>query len=494
MGIEFNLYHPITKDEFIAIDVEENERTAFQMLINVLRRSIVICADTIYYFDELHRVFKKFHNGVGDKEAEHTTNFLVDILQIIIGKSIEIVELNKFNLVEYQAEADDSNGFIFSMMQFKLWKPVNNYWRDLTVSCAEFDTCYTRIHFANGYYDLTPTEDRAPDQPWCDDNVPHLFRPRVMPHPEVPDSLVSIFHHASFEPNEEIYEGVINLFKRAVPNAHTLAWVMSYIRYALIGETRQQVLNLVGPGGCGKSTFMELISLAFPREFVHQLPQTALLTAEKCQRAFGKIPSYARLYVIDEPSDPKDQDAVKLIANGRMSCKVLYKTGSRDVKLNGRLFAMSNRPIEWKDEDSGIARRYYTVDFTTKLVGSPVSPRMIIDKYGYGPVASTILLVIMRLASTVDSADVTAPLPPNIRNGSDVLSVNGFMNKFTAVPKKTLKFDIMLSMANDYFNPIYPFDAQQLKQALKGIYSIKKGVVQDIGVQVNIPTNADDDL
>ena len=491
MGIEFNLYHPITKEEFIAIDKQLNERTAFQHLIGSLRKSIVICADNIYYFDELHRVFKKFRLGANGNMM-HTPDLLTDVLQIIIGKSLELAEHEGYSLLNYHEEAEDSNGFIISMLELKLWKPVRAYWRDLTVQCAEFDTCHKHIHFTNGYYNLTPTLDRDPSQPWCTDDVPFLFRQRVMPSPDIADTLVSIYHHQAFEPNEEVYNGVLDLFKSAIPNPDTLAWVMNYIYYALIGETRQQVLNFVGPGGCGKSTFVELISLAFPREFICPLPQDCLTSPEKCQRAFGNIPSYARLYIADEPSDPKDQDAVKLIANGKMSCKVLYQTGSREVKLNGRLIAMSNRPIQWKDDDTGIERRYFTVDFTKRLVGVAIKPDEIIRQYGHGTVASTILLIIMRLASTIDSADTNASLPVGIRTGSDVLSVNGFMNKFSYVPKKTLKLDVMLDMAREHFSPIYPFEMQQLKLALKGVYSIKKNVVQDIGIKPQVSCPSDD--
>jgi len=489
MGIEFNLYYPIQKNEFMAIDVDLNSRSAFALLISILRKSIVICGDVIYYFDELNRVFKKFKPL--DKNGSfkpHNNELLVEILQTIITTSIELTEADGFKLLDYQEEAEDSNGFIAAVMDFKLWQSIRNYWTGLTVQCSEFDTCHKRIHFANMYYDLEPTSDRSAEQPWCTDQVPFMARMRGMPHPNDPDSLVSIFHDANFDPNEECYNDVVNLFKQYVPDEHNLSWIMNYIYRALIGQTTQQVLNLVGPGGCGKSTFIELISMAFPPEFVTQLPQDCLMNTERCQRAFSTIASHGRLYICDEPSDPKDQDAVKLIANGRMSCKVLYQAGSREVKLNGRLICLSNRPVQWKTTDTGISRRYFTCDFLQNLVGSGgrlIAPNELTCKYGYGPVVTSILMIIVRFASNIDSSDPSLPLPPSIKTGDDILSVNGFMGKFTYVYKKTLKLDVMMEMAQDYFSPVFPFTMEMLMKQLKGVYSIKKNVVQDIGIRAN---------
>jgi putative DNA primase/helicase len=141
--------------------------------------------------------------------------------------------------------------------------------------------------------------------------------------------------------------------------------IRAFFKMALVGGDVQKFLELIGPGGTGKSTLVRLL-VAFIGKKNHTVTDLKNLETNHFEAAslYGK-----RLAIINDSSRYKGEVSVlKAITGGdpiRLEKKNVQQSGS--FEFDGVVVIASNEPIEAADYTSGLIRRRMPVNFNYKV-------------------------------------------------------------------------------------------------------------------------------
>lgn len=98
----------------------------------------------------------------------------------------------------------------------------------------------------------------------------------------------------------------------------------------------------VGRGGCGKTTFMNLIKAAVTDVYYTDLPLDSFDNMKTANRVFSVISPCVRfLFASELNKAPKKASILKTICDGEISCTCLYANGSFNMKVNAKLMGTS---------------------------------------------------------------------------------------------------------------------------------------------------------
>lgn len=226
--------------------------------------------------------------------------------------------------------------------------------------------------------DMATIHIRAFDaDPWllnCQNGVLNLKTFELDPH--TPGQLMAKSTEAEYRPGyvSELWEKTVS---EIMPEEETRKWMQKFAGYCLTGSTREEkFLFLFGPGGSGKSTFLEVIARAMG-DYADTFPIEMLLTrrndAGNGNEATPQLAKLAgvRLAVTSEaPNGRRFNDArIKLLTGGDvLTARALYGTPFTyrpQFKLVG---STNDMPSMIDAADEGMRRRLIIVPFEARPV------------------------------------------------------------------------------------------------------------------------------
>ncbi len=225
-----------------------------------------------------------------------------------------------------------------------------------------------------GSVNLWIQELTAPDTFVLDDDPHHIhfrnqqkfdlrdgiFKPRVK-EDNISKYINRDYHSVNLDHLVEIENLLMNNFQE--PEA--LQVIRATIGASLSGWNARHcnMQCLYGEGSSGKSTIFNLIKTMLDPHYYYMLGSDALSTYAMANRALQDVPSTARFLFLNEPSanTKVNGSAIKLICDGEVTGKKLFKEGSFTNNINAKLFITANHPIVFDEDDSGIDRHvlYY---------------------------------------------------------------------------------------------------------------------------------------
>lgn len=136
------------------------------------------------------------------------------------------------------------------------------------------------------------------------------------------------------------------------------------------------MLCLYGEGSCGKSTLFNLIKAMLDPCYYYVIGADSLSTYDKANRALQAMPKTVRFIFLSEPKADlrMSASAIKLICDGEMTGKKLFKDGNFVMDINAKLFITANHAVLFDDVDSGIDRRVLYYQFKNKFLDNPTQP------------------------------------------------------------------------------------------------------------------------
>jgi len=169
----------------------------------------------------------------------------------------------------------------------------------------------------------------------------------------------------SFEPDAKINIVKQWLWDASGKDSESVNIIRAFFKMALVGGDVQKFLELIGPGGTGKSTLIRLL-VAFIGEKNHTATDLKNLETNNFEAAalYGK-----RLVLISDSSRYGGEvSTLKALTGGdpvRLEKKNKQQTGS--FVFDGVIVIASNEAIQTADYTSGLMRRRMPVNFNRKV-------------------------------------------------------------------------------------------------------------------------------
>ena len=141
--------------------------------------------------------------------------------------------------------------------------------------------------------------------------------------------------------------------------------IRAFMRLLLVGGTVQKFLEIIGPGGTGKSTLIRLL-IALVGDINHAATDLKNLEDNRFEAAmlYGK-----RLAVISDSSRYGGECSVLKAITGQDPVRLERKNKqqSNSFVFGGAVIIASNAPIQSTDYSSGLARRRLPIRFSKKI-------------------------------------------------------------------------------------------------------------------------------
>jgi hypothetical protein len=169
---------------------------------------------------------------------------------------------------------------------------------------------------------------------------------------------------------------LMHLMQQILPDEKWMEGFLAWRGYCLTGETREQcfVHNVGFTAENGKSTLSFMFRKAFPL-YSKQIPNDCFdkgshTSYDKTFASLAGLP--VRLAFMEEyGSRPQDPDKVKsAVGSGMVAVKPLYQE-ARELRIQFKLEASSNRDLNVDRLDTGLNRRGCRFPFTSQFVTDP---------------------------------------------------------------------------------------------------------------------------
>ena len=162
-------------------------------------------------------------------------------------------------------------------------------------------------------------------------------------------------------------------------------FIKAFLRSALIGDNRSQIfLYILGPGGTGKSTFVNILTMVVGSEAT----LTTTFRDLNQDRFEGLNLIGKRLICINDTESFKgDISVVKAITGGdSIVGREKHKSGAYEVVPRGLLIVTGNGPLQTRDVSGAISRRIRVLPMKQKPKPSEIKPLLFkSDKHWKGP-------------------------------------------------------------------------------------------------------------
>jgi putative DNA primase/helicase len=156
----------------------------------------------------------------------------------------------------------------------------------------------------------------------------------------------------------------IEAWLRGCVEGHTdqFMLLMSFLRAVLLGRADlQRYLEIIGPGGTGKSTFIRLAEQLVGYQNCHS---TELKHLENNRFETAKLYGKRLVTITDSQNYAGDVSILKAITGGdSLRFEEKNKQAGMGFRFGGMLIIAANEPIASKDYTSGLFRRRITVNF-----------------------------------------------------------------------------------------------------------------------------------
>ena len=162
-------------------------------------------------------------------------------------------------------------------------------------------------------------------------------------------------------------------------------FIKAYLRSALLGDNRSQIfLYILGPGGTGKSTFVNILTMVVG----HESTLTTTFRDLSQDRFEGINLIGKRLICINDTESFKgDISVVKAITGGdSIIGREKHKSGSYEVIPRGLMIVTGNNPLQTRDVSGAISRRLRVLPMTQKPKPYEIKPLLYkVDNNWEGP-------------------------------------------------------------------------------------------------------------
>jgi phage/plasmid-associated DNA primase len=208
----------------------------------------------------------------------------------------------------------------------------------------KFSDCqFNKIHFKNGYYDMTNGQffKRIKNKDFVNFYIPRNYK----------------------KATQSSIDKVMGIIKQIYPVECERNYLLQSFAFAMTGTStiKQKILILLGKGSSGKSTIIEMLSLAFSN-YIIALDRT-LFSRGTTQTQVNKILNTflanrnIRITHINEPEDTKmDETLFKDFVDGNIKTTSLFKDGQNVFKHYSKITFTSNTMPKIK-MDTGVIRR-----------------------------------------------------------------------------------------------------------------------------------------
>ncbi len=157
------------------------------------------------------------------------------------------------------------------------------------------------------------------------------------------------------------------LNESCLDNSEKVKTIRAFFKMALLGGELQKFLELIGPGGSGKSTLTRLLI-----NFVgkRNIATTDLGNLEKSQFESAKIYGKRLVLISDSKKFGGEVSILKQMTGGdpiRLEKKGIQQTGADDFIYGGVVAIVANEAIQSSDYTSGLSRRRLPVTFDRQV-------------------------------------------------------------------------------------------------------------------------------
>jgi len=166
---------------------------------------------------------------------------------------------------------------------------------------------------------------------------------------------------------------IIDWLKETVEDDAQVELLRAYLNCIVLGRVElQRYLELIGPGGSGKSTFLRLAEALVGGPNTH-ITELARLEAKDSGR-FETANLYGKRLVLITDADNFAGDVNRLkamVGNDPLPYEEKNKQGSRpNFRCQAMIIVAANEPIKSKDYTSALARRRITMRFNQVILSS----------------------------------------------------------------------------------------------------------------------------
>lgn len=258
-----------------------------------------------------------------------------------------------------------------------------------------------------------------------------------------------------------------------------LDYMLFYAGAALSGRSPSQSCSCmfsVGRGGCGKTTFINLIKAAVTDAYYTDLPLDSFDNMKTANRVFSVISPCVRfLFASELNKAPKKASILKTICDGEISCTRLFANGSFNMKVNAKLMGTSNNAIMFDEDDTGIARRVQYclhenqfVDDDELVDGVHVFKKAEFDSEAVSLQDRLAMFHLIAHHAAIFDGDSMAVRPEGVHNGDTLFNMKAFVAEYFVIEAgaKVAK-DHVVQLARTFFSHLEFNEDYIIKKLLK---------------------------
>ena len=369
------------EEEYNKLNIEENdeeidivtETSLARRFMKEKGKHIKYSKDTkLYYIYENNKW--RSEDPKEDKYARQFISYtLINYYKPLKEKILKICNLSTTEeLYEINRKKIQKIGDLLVLIEKTTWK--NNIWKEVQSLIATenndvvFDVGqeqHYNIHFENGVYEIKNKHFRS--------RTFEDYVTKTLPYNYIPKNKI----------DKDAISETENLFKKIQPDQKQREFQLSYLAYAITGNTGKQIMkmNIGYSASNGKSTELAIHQNTFPIYTCKLDKRTFNEGYEKRHKEFHQvIREPIRLAYIEELDRKKlDVDILKDFVDGkRLNVEILF--GTKDEKpIQSKLLTCSNKDFNM-DVDEGVLRRCRVQLYESRFVDKDDEP---IDEKNY---------------------------------------------------------------------------------------------------------------